>query len=199
LLSEHILTIIVKDTTGEYELIILRPSHFLIDDFPMVIKHPTTQDFTCFYASASKDGFLRERGPTGPPLSPFRSRGDREIPLNPILVNFAAVVRLRRLIFENPAWGSELDPHVILVLERVMALHAAVLWDPEESHKEHFLFKAPQESYHHASTTATQPSSSPFGAILGINTGTPTTILERYMDLIEAGSFPSRLLDCTTF
>jgi hypothetical protein len=199
LLSEHILTIIVKDTTGEYELIILRPSHFLSGGVLYDHREIADQDFTCFYPSASKDGFLREGGPTGHPLSPFRSRGDREIPLNPILVNFAAVVRLRRLIFENPAWGSELDPHVILVLKRVVALHAAVLWDPEESHKEHFLFKAPQESYHHASTTAAQSSSSPFGAILGINTGAPITILERYMDLIEAGSFPPRLLDCTTF
>ena len=202
------MTVTTKGTSGEYELVILRPSHFLVDNFPVVIKHPITQNFTCFYASDSKDGYLCEGSPIGLPLPPFRSRGVREIPLNPILVNYAANVRLRRLIRGDPAWGSALDSHVIRVLKRVIALHAAVIWDPQGTRKTQLLFKAPGSPtvydlekwpYDHTSTAAAEPGSSSLGAAPGINAGA-LTLADRYMDLIEARRFPTpRSLDWTTF
>jgi len=123
----------MEGINGEYELVILRPDHFLIGmNAAMLVKHPITQDLKCFYASGSKDGHLREGSPTGPPLPPFRSRGmtDPEIPLNPILVNYAAIIRFRRLIRQDPSWGSTLSPRSINVLRNVVELHAAVIWTP---------------------------------------------------------------------
>jgi hypothetical protein len=181
----------VKGTKGEYELVVLRPAHFLIDGFPVVIKHPDTQRFTCFYASKNWDGHLREGSPTGLPLPPFCSRGkiDRDIPLNPILVNLAAVTRLRRLIRQDPMWGSTLNPRVIEVLQRVVKLHAAVLWNPQGSREVQFMFEDPSFQlpllrdlrgwpYHRVSGKAPQHSSSAPRPDPGI--------MERYFDLIEA-------------
>lgn len=100
------MTAIVKGTKGEYELVILPPTHFLLDNSPVVIKHPITGNFTSFYASEYKDGLLSEGDSTGPPLLPFRSKSkpevDRKIPLNPILAIVAATPLLRRLIRQNP-------------------------------------------------------------------------------------------------
>jgi hypothetical protein len=199
----------VKGTSGRYQLVILHPSHFLIDNFPVVIKHPTTGDFTCFYASQYKDGLLCEGSPTGDPLPPFRPRGNRDIPLNPILVNFAAYVRMRRLIRQDPKWGSTLSNSATYVLQSVVTLHAAVLWNPKHSHEEQFLVKDPgnQPPLHRdprdcpprTPTAAAQPSSSSPGAIPEINTGVPTTVLDRYLELAEAGNLSSRSLDCTAF
>jgi len=83
---------IVKGIQGKYELVIIHPSHFLIYDIPMVIKDPVTEEFKLF--CAHPDGHLYEGGPPGLPLPPLHSRGtiERGIPLNPILVNFAAII-----------------------------------------------------------------------------------------------------------
>ncbi|KAF9643409.1 hypothetical protein BDM02DRAFT_3132452 [Thelephora ganbajun] len=61
-----------ENAVGEYELIILHPSHFLIGDFYVAIKHPTTKLLIPFYTSS--DGFLHKGSPTGPRLPPFSSR-----------------------------------------------------------------------------------------------------------------------------
>ena len=163
----------MKGTKGEYELVILHPAHFLIGGFPVVIKHPDTQKITCFYASKNGDGHLREGSPTGLPLPPFRSRGKigRDVPLNPILVNFAAHTRLRRLIRQDPMWGSTLNPRVIEVLQRVVKLHSAVLWNPQGSREAQFIIEDPSSEpplardlrdwpYHRASSRAPRPSHS---------------------------------------
>jgi len=73
-----------------------------------------------------------------PPLLLFHSRGaiEHSTPLNPILVNWATMIQLRCLIHQNPMWGSALAPHVIKILQCVVALHAAVYWDPQQSSKE---------------------------------------------------------------
>ena len=159
----------------------------------MVIEHPDTQKLTCFYASKNGDGHLREGSPTGLPLPPFRSRGkiDRDVPLNTILVNFAATTRLRRLIRQDPMWGSMLNPRVIEVLQRVVKLHAAVIWNPQGSQEAQFIVEDSSSQpplardlrdwpYHRASGKAPQPSSSAPGPNPG------AFDLDRYLDLIEA-------------
>ena len=133
----------MEGTNGEYELVILRPDHFLINNAAVLIKHPVTHNLTCYYASESKDGHLREGSPTGPHLPPFRSRGfsDPKVPLNPIFVNYAAIIRFRRLVRQDPSWGSALSPRSIRVLREVMELHAAVIWTPDISADEQFEFE----------------------------------------------------------
>lgn len=156
--------------------------------------HPITKKYTLFYPSKDRDGFLRKESPTGPPLPPFRSRGeiDRNVPLNPILVNFAAVLRLRHLIRQDPMWGSTLDRHVIDVLQRVVMLHAAVLWDPRSSQEAYFIIEAPRPQ---PLLLRELPDWPPWSD----ETGTPTTALGRAFALLEEGNFPSCLLDSTPF
>jgi len=121
----------VKDIDGKYELIILHPSHFLMGGAPVMIKHPVTQEFTEFFIQ-DNSGFLHQGSPTGPRLPAFSSRGDidRKIPLNSILVNFAAMVRLRRLVCQNLQWGSGLDREAVHILQAAVALHKLVTWNP---------------------------------------------------------------------
>ena len=134
----------MKGTKGEYELVILQPAHFLYGGFPVIIKHPITQEFAKFYASKYNDGLLHEGSSTGPPLPPFHSRGEinRSIPLNPILVNLAAMNRFDTVIY--PGWGSTLDQHAITVLQEVVKLYKAVLWDPQNSNQKLFEIPNPQ-------------------------------------------------------
>ena len=96
------LTTIVKDTSGHYEVVVLSPSHFSPDRSPMLIVHPLTKQPTFVYAD--EGGALRGGSTTGPIPPPFRSRGplEHEVPLNPILVNFAAILRLRRVFRQKP-------------------------------------------------------------------------------------------------
>ena len=197
LLSEYTLTTVVKRTRGEYELVILCPSHFLIGNFPVVIKHPVTQNFTTFYASEYRDGFLREGSPTGPFLPPFKSRGEinREIPLNPILVNWAAMIRLRRFIRQKLTQESTFAQHVIDVLRDVMRLHAAVIWNPQQSHKMQFTVDVPglgsrsMQDWPYFRTGGREMQ--PVGA--GRNTE-----LEQALELLEEGGFLLCLSDYTT-
>lgn len=126
------MTIIVKDTKDKYQLVILHPSHFSIGGGPIIIKHPETGDFEHFYAS--NDGVLREGSLEGAPLPPLFSRNPRAVPLNPVLVNITTMIRLRRLIRQNPTWGSTLDPYLISTIQNVVKLHEAVIWRPGQSH-----------------------------------------------------------------
>lgn len=123
----------VKDADDKYELIILTPSHFLISGCPMVIKHPTTNQVAPFYPS--QDCLLHEGSPTGPRLPSLYSRGDieRRAPLNPILVTFAAMVRLRRRERQNARWNRGLNPQADLILQEAERLFDAVTWEPERS------------------------------------------------------------------
>ena len=142
LLPEYTLTIIVKGTKGEYELVILRPAYLS----PVDIKHPTTEEFAWFYVSEDEDGLLHEGSPTGPPLPQFHSIGEADpiIPLNPILVNFAAMDRLRRRFHEDHVWGSTLGQRATNALQEVIKLHKAVLWNPEQSHQAEFTIEVPR-------------------------------------------------------
>ena len=193
----------MKGVKGEYELVILHPSHFLIGNAAVLIKHPLTQNFTCFYASKHKDGHLREGSPTGPPLPPLHSRGkmSRTISLNPILVNYAAMVRLRRLIRQNPKWGSTLSQHLTQVLRSALALHEAVIWAPVGSWNTQLKiidphFQPPLVRHLREYLGVAPRPSSPPGPNPGIETGMPTTALDRAFALLEAGSFLSFLLNC---
>ena len=121
-----VLTSAVKAARGQYELIVLLPAQFLVQGQPILIKHPTTGIFGLFYAN--EDGFLHEGSPTGPRLPAFGSRGnaDRDVLLNPILVNFAAHIRLRRFERQNPRWRASLNPEAQEILNHVEQLHEAV-------------------------------------------------------------------------
>jgi hypothetical protein len=122
-----------KATIGKYELIILHPPHFFVGGFPIAIKHPTTGHPALFYTSS--DGFLHEGSSTGPRLPPFSSRGDidRDIPLNPILVNFAAELRVRRLDRQVPGWRDNFHSDAQKVLANVKFLHRAVIFNRDRS------------------------------------------------------------------
>ena len=121
-----------KDADDKYEFIILLPLHFLIGDYPLEIKHPTTGVATFFYNP--KDGFLREGGTTGERLPPFSSRGAvaRSVPLNPILVNISAEARLSYVRNLIPERKEELQfhPEADLILQGVSKLHDAAIWEP---------------------------------------------------------------------
>ena len=161
----------VEDTANEYELIVLHPS-FLPGGFPLMVKHPTTGCLTNFYNST--DGFLHEGNPAGPRLPPFKSRGDvdRDIPLNPILVNFAAHIRLKRLDRLDSEWKGHLHPEAREILAAVEGLHAAVIWEPG------------------------QPNQPP---VMAQKRVLPTMCSADAKELIHTGNFPPYLLDSTTF
>ena len=186
--SEYALTTVMKDTEGKYELVVIHPSHFLIDNFPLVIKHPLTKQFKPFYANERGDGTLREGSPTGPILPPFYSRGKihREIPLNPILVNWAAMIRFRRLIRQNPMWGSALHPSAVRVLRGVVELHAAVLWDPPRSCSRQFIINPAGSNLSYDLQAWPYFLTSPWSN-LGIKTNIPSTALERAFEMLEEG------------
>ena len=132
----------MKGTKGEYRLVILRPA-FLS---PLDIKYLDTEEFAWFYVSEDEDGLLHEGSPTGPPLPQFHSIGktDPIIPLNPILVNFAAMDWLRRRICEDRTWGSTLGRLATNALQEVIKLHKAVLWNPEQSYQAEFTIEVPR-------------------------------------------------------
>ena len=187
--SNHILTIVSKGVDEEYQLIILHPSYFLVGGCPLVIKHPKTGEFTTFYGS--EDGLLHEGSSTGDPLPPFKSRGrsPRAIPLNPILVNFAAVLRLRRLINEDHDFGSAFAAAATDVLKNVIKLHAAVVWDPESSHVNEFVTK-----YTHTSPpTYYDIRAWPEREVAEATPGTDDNPISKVM---EAGRLPPFLPNC---
>ena len=134
--------------------------------WPLVIRHPTTERYTLFYAS--QDGFLHEGSPTGPRLPPFSSRGpvERSVPLNPILVNFSADIRLRRLDRVIPEWRNGLDPEANLILHGVSDLYNAVNWEPGRP-------------------VVRKPT---------LRSRSPVMTMKHFMDLLEEGNFPSCLL-----
>ena len=197
------LTSTTKGTSGKYELIILHPSRILIDGFSVVIRHPTTGHPTAFYPS---DGFLREGplhegSPTGPRLPAFSSRGSREVALNPILVNHAAAIRLRRLDRQLPEWRATLHEEAQKILTEVERLREAILWkpgrDPERFSTSGKLplqaldLQSPTHSHQPpppASGESAQSSSHPLGAPQG---ALPTMDWEDAEKLIHTGNFPS--------
>lgn len=180
----------MKGVKEQYALIILHPTHFSIDDHPVIMKHPQTDHFTNFYAS--QDGVLREGCPNGPGLYMFDIRGHRTVRLNPILVNIAAMVRLRHLIRQHLTWGSTLNSYFTLVLQGVIQLHDAVMWQPGQPHKSQ------------VEVEVTDPRSQqvtihdlrfwPFYPPAVQIPGEPTP-LSVYFDLIDAGKFLSYLLN----
>ena len=160
----------MKGTSGKYELIIPHPSHFLMGGAPVVIKHPVTQEFANFFVSQNNSGFLHEGSPTGPRLPPFSSRGDinRVVPLNPILVNFAAIVQLRRLVRQNLQWGRGLDPIAISTLKSAILLHKAVICNPNIHPGPHYVAPIP------VITLFFKPSFHPFSQLCLMFTTTVT-------------------------
>ena len=171
----------------------------------MVIKHPTTDRLTNFYPSS--DGFLREGpihegSPTGPRLPAFSSRGDRNVPLNPIFVNDAAAIRLRRLDRRRPGWRETLDEEAQKILVEVETLRKAVIWEPARGSLEQIStsgdlpLEAPdsQSSVHYhqplppASGEPAQFSSRPPGGPKG---SIPTMSWRDAEKLIHTGNFPS--------
>lgn len=52
----------------------------------------------------------------------------------------AAMLRLKHLVCQDPTWGSTSDLGVISP-RSVIALHAAVLWNPKQSYEGQFIIK----------------------------------------------------------
>ena len=191
----------MEGTNGEYELVILRPDHFLIDNAAVLIKHPVTQDLTCYYASESKDGYLREGSPTGLHLPPFRSRGkiDRAIPLNPILVNYAAILRLKRLIRQDPFWAEGLSQLIVMGLREAVKLYEAVIWTPDGSRDTQLKIEDSSSRSPFVRNLWGWPYYTRVAPKPGRSTVVPTTALDRAFASIEEGSFPPCLLNRTIF
>ena len=195
------LIVLTKGTRGEYELVVLRPDHFLINNFPVLIGHPITGAPTSFYTSRDNDGHLHEGGPTGPILPPLRSRGgiNRTVPLNPILVNYAAMIRFRRLVRQDLRWGSTLSDDAAAILREVVKLHEVINWKPDQPISPELTFIIPGSHppsrfdlrnwrYLPALTGALQPSSSAPGPSQGIESS-PPIVLNRALARMEAGDF----------
>lgn len=179
--SDFGLTALMKGVQGKYELVILHHSHFLIDNSPVVIKHPLTENFANFYASGLWDGTLCEGSPTGDHLPPFGSRGGdpQSTPLNPILVNWAAHIHLRRCMkWLDEVWMSWLDPHVHLLFERIIKHHALVLWNPNKPpHEDNIVVVSGSNTFNlegwrapEAKPEASQPGPSSQGSTQGAGT-----------------------------
>jgi len=194
----------MKGTSGKYELIILHPSHFLRGGTSVLIKHPITQEFTRFLVSQNNTGFLHEGSPTGPRLPALFSRGgiDRRVPLNPILVNFAAMVRLRRLVHQNLQWGRGLDQAAVSALQAAVKLHKVVTWNSES---DPISIEAPIPIQVPGSDQVYDLGNWPFSPTkigpppptpspLGIHPGTqsthvPVRISDEFLDWVEQGNF----------
>jgi hypothetical protein len=134
---------IFKGIEHKYELFVLHPAHFLARSTPISIIHPTTGVPANFYVSGFPDGFLREGSPTGHKLPSFGSQGVRETQLNPILVNWAAHIRLRRKIRENTNWGSDFTEPAFRFLQHIIRLHELVIWEPNHPPKSQSLVRVP--------------------------------------------------------
>jgi len=108
-------------------------------------------------------------------------------------------------------WGSTLKQYSRDVLQQVVRLHAAVLWDPQSSHRDEFIFKDshsqeydlrgwpyyPPPGQHPPPTQ--QPGSSA-GGDPEVGVGVPTTTLNP-LAIMEAGTLPSSvwITLCTDF
>ncbi|KAJ7938141.1 hypothetical protein B0H13DRAFT_1133909 [Mycena leptocephala] len=110
---------------NEFQLTVLHPNHF----------HPHAQqsllvlgtDGHSKHYKASPDGVLKDEN--GVPLPPFPlpSR-DISARLNPILVNFAAALRFRRLKRMDPALMKDFSAETLAVIDASLELCAAVMW-----------------------------------------------------------------------
>ena len=107
-----------------------------------------------------------------------------------LLVDWAAFIRFKRLIRQNPSWDSTFAQHVIRVLQAVVQLHAAVIWNPQQSHEAQLcgaqLPSHDLRSGHYlgALDQAIQPNYS---------SGGTATALDRTFALLEAGCIPFHL------
>lgn len=114
-----------------------------------------------------------------------------------MLVNYAAILRLRPLVRQDPFWGATLSQTTTAVLRDAMKLHRAVIWTPDGSRDTQFKIKDLSSQppvfrdlrgwpYYPRATPEPNP---------GIDTGVPATALDRAFALLEEGSFRSCLLN----
>ncbi|KAJ7669383.1 hypothetical protein DFH06DRAFT_182590 [Mycena polygramma] len=117
---------IMKNTTltDRFELVVLHPMHFLIQDETLKIyRNGVGVDY-----HASPEGILED--PQNVPLPPFPLRVPRDnasSKMNPVLVNFAAATRFRRFRrISSPPLGQ----HAEQVIDASLALWRAIMWKP---------------------------------------------------------------------
>ncbi|KAJ7782383.1 hypothetical protein DFH07DRAFT_1055189 [Mycena maculata] len=120
---------------NKYQLTVLHPKHF----------HPHPQQSISVLGAdgcskpyrASPDGVLKDEHDV--PLPPFALSRNTSTCLNPILVNFAAALRLRRLQRMDPALLQNFSTDTLAVIGASLKLYEAVMWTP-------VLSGGPQES-----------------------------------------------------
>ena len=125
LLSEYALTIVVEDANREYEPAV--PDR----QFPAVINHPDTQKLTLSCASEPGGGLLRESGSTGYRLPPQHHT-----------CRLCCSGSIEALIRQDPRWDTYWTG-MINVLQSVVKVHAAVLWDTQHSYEMQLVITVP--------------------------------------------------------
>ncbi|KAJ7105111.1 hypothetical protein C8R43DRAFT_1046875 [Mycena crocata] len=110
---------------NSYELTVLHPAYFLMDKKPLsvVCMDGSRRDYF-----STPEGILQDEN--GNAMPPFKLRREREEPLNPCLINFAAAVRFRRFQRIVPPLLTTLGPHARDLIRASQELHAAIIWKP---------------------------------------------------------------------
>ncbi|KAJ8518859.1 hypothetical protein ONZ45_g4099 [Pleurotus djamor] len=161
-----------------YEIVILHPSHFLVNDESIGIYDGST--WVPYHPS---NNLLVDA--TGAELPPFR---DTLGGLNPILVNFAAALRYRR--FLRVAGNQLVSPRAQSLAFQSIQLHDLVMWKPSPPSRIRMPLPTAQtvgelsQSGDYISTTATSHPAAPAAPTLGASEA-PTTYISHGMSVDE--------------
>ncbi|KAJ7481532.1 hypothetical protein FB451DRAFT_130601 [Mycena latifolia] len=110
-----------------FQLTVLHPKHF--HPHPEQCIHVLGSDGHSKPYRASPDGVLKDE--YGVPLPPFTLPSQNIfIRLNPILINFAAALRFRRLKRMDPALMTSFSADTLAIIDASLKLYAAVMWTP---------------------------------------------------------------------
>ncbi|KAJ7451589.1 hypothetical protein FB451DRAFT_1524970 [Mycena latifolia] len=111
----------------QYTLTVLHPRHFQPHPHQSINILGTDGSSKLYWASP--EGVLKDKD--GVPLPPFSpSARPLLLKLNPLLVNFAAALRFRRLKRMDPALLNNFSPATHAVINASLDLYAAVMWTP---------------------------------------------------------------------
>ncbi|KAJ7840757.1 hypothetical protein B0H13DRAFT_2100344 [Mycena leptocephala] len=112
---------------NEFQLTLLHPNHFHSHAQQSLLVLGT--DGHSKQYKASPDGVLKDENDVPLPPFPLPSRNVLT-KLNPILVNFAAALRFRRLKRMDPALMQDFSTETLAVIDASLQLYAAVMWTP---------------------------------------------------------------------
>ncbi|KAJ6558079.1 hypothetical protein B0H19DRAFT_128105 [Mycena capillaripes] len=117
--------LIPLDLENKFQLTVLHPRHFHPDpEQRLNIRGPDGRLKTY---KATLDGVLKDED--GVPLPPFSlSSRDPLTMLNPLLVNFPAALRFRRLSRMGPSYSASFSADTRALIDASLKLHAALTW-----------------------------------------------------------------------